>query len=46
MDTTGLNDPNGIGLYQVRAGQLTCEQKDEFASLIDDLADSFKSYEK
>ena len=43
MDTTGLSDPGGEeGLYKVKAARLTYEQKCEFSSAVDELADYFK----
>lgn len=41
MDTSGLNDPNGRGTWEVKAEKLTEAQRFELSRVIDDLADFF-----
>lgn len=41
MDTTGLNDPAGVGLWRVKAEQFTDEEKSELSELVDALASWF-----
>ena len=41
MDTTGLQDPSGRGLWYVRVEQMSLEDKIEFARAVDELASWF-----
>jgi hypothetical protein len=41
MDTSGLADPNGEGLWSVKARLLNEDEKIELSQLIDDLAHWF-----
>jgi truncated hemoglobin YjbI len=41
MDTTGLEDPTGSGLWYIRAQALTTEQKSAFSDAVHELADWF-----
>lgn len=38
MDTTGLSDPNGEGLYAVKARSFTVDQQAQFSHVIDQIA--------
>lgn len=41
MDTTGLHDVSGKGLWQVRAEQMSLDEKIEFSRSVDELASWF-----
>lgn len=41
MDTSGLTDPDGRGLWAVKAASLTTEQKFELSHVVDELAHWF-----
>ncbi len=41
MDTSGLTDPDGRGLWAVKAASLTIEQKFELSRVVDELAHWF-----
>lgn len=43
MDTTGLSDPDGEGLYAVKARSFTVDQQAQFSNLVDEIA-SLSSY--
>ena len=42
MEVTGLADPANEGLYKVRAGSLTTDEKLELSHLVDELAHWFR----
>jgi hypothetical protein len=41
METTGLEDPGGVGLFRVKAERFTNEEKSEVSELVDELASWF-----
>jgi hypothetical protein len=41
MDTTGIDDPEGLGTLFLKAEKLTVEEKSRFSSAVDELADWF-----
>ena len=46
MDTSGLNksdDPNGLGLWHIKASSFTVDDKIELSRLVDELASWFDS---
>jgi hypothetical protein len=38
MDTTGIEDPSGRGIWAIRAEQLSIEEEQEFSRAVDGLA--------
>lgn len=46
MDTTGLSDPNGEGLWTVKARTLTVDDKLELSRIVDELAFWFRRDER
>lgn len=42
MDTTGLSDPNGVGLDRVKAETLNQEQRLQLSQCVDELANWFR----
>ena len=41
MDTSGLSDPNKVGLWTIKAESLTTGEKIELSQIVDELADYF-----
>lgn len=46
MSTSGLSDPNGEGLYLVRARAMTIDERARFSLLVDELASLFLEHDR
>ena len=41
MDTSGIEDPHGVGTYQLKARELTEDEQRELSNAVDDLEHYF-----
>jgi hypothetical protein len=44
MDTAGIEDPDGLGTWYLKAGRLSHDQKRQFSNAVDELANWFRRH--